>query len=478
MRVAVVGASGYIGSHLVPKLVEAGHTVVACARNRDVLEARGWDGVEVRSVDVLNAGSIGDAIAGCDAAYYLVHSMGSGADFASRDRRAARNFAEAAAEAGVRRIIYLGGLVPAGHISRHLKSRAETGDVLREAGVPVTELRAGIIVGAGSAGFEIIRDLVNHLPLMIVPRWVLSKTAPIALDDILEYLVRCLDEEATTGRTFDVAGPEILRYQDLLAQFGRIAGKRPRLINVPVLTPRLSSYWLGLVTSVPANVARPLVEGLREDLVPQNRDIESIISIPLHTYGEAVETALQAERSEPLPARWAEGALRFRGYRQDVSYYSKGERTVTEASVDGPTLWETVCTVGGKRGWFYADWLWTIRGMMDRMIGGPGMRRGRRHPRDLRIGDAVDFWRVVGLEPGKRLTLMAEMKLPGEAVLEFEVDDRNDGTSSLVTTARFHPRGVAGLLYWYAVTPLHGLIFSRMPRGITRAAEASAAENR
>lgn len=471
MRVAVIGASGYIGSHLVPELIGAGHEVVACARNRDVLDGRAWEGAETRELDLLRAESIGPAIEGCDAAYYLVHSMGSGKDFARRDRTAARNFAAAAEEAGLKRIVYLGGLVPEGRVSRHLQSRAETGEYLRRGGVPVTELRASIIVGAGSAGFEIIRDLVNNLPAMVVPRWVQSRTAPIALDDLLGYLVGCLEHEETAGETFDVAGPEVLRYGDMLAQYGEVVGKRARMFPVPVLTPRLSSYWLDLVTSVPANVARPLVEGLREDLIPGDRRIEAIVRLRLHTYREAVETALEAERSEPLPARWVEGSMRFRGYRQDVSYYSKGESTETRAGVPADVLWATLSTIGGQRGWFYADWLWSVRGLMDRMAGGPGMRRGRRHAVDIRVGDAIDFWRVVGIEPGRRLTLVAEMWLPGEAVLEFEVQDAEEGCSTLVTTARFHPRGVLGMLYWYAVTPLHGLIFTRMPAGIVRAAE-------
>ncbi len=472
MRVAVIGASGYIGSHLVPMLVDAGHEVVACARHLDVLEGRGWSGVELRTVDLLKADTIPAPLEGCEAAYYLVHSMGTAGDFVKRDRTAARNFARAAEKAGLQRIIYLGGMVPKGRISRHLRSRAETGEELRRGSVPVTELRAGIIVGPGSAGFEIIRDLVNNLPIMVVPRWVQSATPPIALQDVLRYLVGCLDAEETTGETFDVAGSDILRYADLMREFGEISGKHPRMIEVPVLTPRLSSYWLGLVTSVPASVARPLVDGLREDLLPRDNRIQSIIPIDLHSYREAVLAALEAERTEPLPARWTEGALRFRGYRQDVAYYSKGETTVTAAAVPAPVLWETVASVGGRRGWFYANWLWRLRGAMDRVVGGPGMRRGRRHPIDVRVGDAIDFWRVVAMVPGQRLTLMAEMKLPGEATLEFEVKDGGDGTSSLVTTSRFNPRGVFGLLYWYAVTPFHGLIFKHMPEAIVREAEA------
>ncbi|MDZ7727633.1 MAG: DUF2867 domain-containing protein [Dehalococcoidia bacterium] len=306
---------------------------------------------------------------------------------------------------------------------------------------------------------------------MIVPRWVRSWTAPIALDDIIGYLVGAIETPETAGRTFDVGGPEVLRYGDLLTTYGAVTGRRTWLIHVPVLTPRLSSYWLGLVTSVPAEIARPLVDGLKEDLVPRNRDITSLIPRELKTYREAVETALDAERSEPLPARWQEGALRFRGFQQDVSYYSKGEETQTPANVPVDVLWDTVRRVGGRRGWYWGDWLWSLRGLMDRAIGGPGMRRGRRHPTDVRVGDALDFWRVAAVQPGERLTLVAEMKLPGEAVLEFAVEARGETESVLWTTARFHPRGIPGLLYWYAVTPLHRQIFTRMPGAMVREAE-------
>lgn len=471
MRVVVFGASGYIGSNLVPLLIERGHQVRAAARRLEVLEGRQWQGVELWTADVLDPQSLGPALQGMDAAYYLVHSMGAGKDFAARDRRAARNFREAAAERGVGRIIYLGGVVPGGPPSQHLKSRLETGEILRQGSVAVTELRAGVIVGAGSAGFEVIRDLVNHLPVMVTPRWVKSMTQPVALADLLSYLAGVLDHPETAGRTYDVSGPERLRYRDMLLEFGEIVGRRPRLIAVPVLTPRVSSYWLDLVTSVPASVARPLIEGLRNDTLADDSQIRQVMPIPLHTYREAVKAALEQEETAAIPARWEEGALAFRGYDAAVSFYSKGHTEVVGCRAPRETLWSVISSIGGRRGYFYANYLWGIRGVFDRLIGGVGMRRGRRHPTELRPGDALDFWRVAAVEPGRRLTLVAEMKLPGAAVLELEAQDGADGGSNLVMTARFNPAGVLGLLYWYGIHPVHHLIFRGMPVALARAAE-------
>lgn len=471
MNILVLGASGYIGSHLVPRLAGAGHAVRAAARRADVLKARGWAGVDCVSADAFDPATLDDALNGIDVAYYLVHSMGGGGGFAERDKRAAENFRDAAARAGVQRVIYLGGIRPSGEASVHLASRLETGDVLRAGPVPVTELRAGLIVGAGSVGFEVIRDLVNHLPVMITPRWVQSRTQAIALDDLLAYLQGVLDQPETAGGTYDVCGPDNLVYRDLLATYAKVAGRPFRPLKVPFLTPRLSSLWLGLVTSVPISVARPLVEGLKTDLIGDDSAIRAFLPIPLHTYEDAIRAALASERAEPIPARWAEGALAFRGYNPDVSFYSKGERAEFDTAAPAEAVWDVVRSIGGKNGYYYADRLWWLRGAFDRLIGGVGLRRGRRHPTDLRIGDALDFWRVVALEPGERLTLLAEMKVPGAAVLEFTVLPVDETHSRLRMEARFHPTGVWGLLYWYAMGPAHNFIFRRMPRNMARAAE-------
>jgi hypothetical protein len=342
--------------------------------------------------------------------------------------------------------------------------------------VPVTELRAGVIVGPGSAAFEVIRDLVYHLPVMITPRWVRSRTQPIALADVLEYLVRVAESDAAAGQIYDVGGPEVLTYGAMLQQFAGVVGRRLWVLPVPVLTPRLSSYWLDLVTAVPASVARPLIDGLTHDLLADDGAIRALAPIPLHTYREAAAAALEAERGSAVSGRWTEGAFALRGSRHDISYYSKTERAEAIADAPAERVWRQVESIGGRNGWYWNTWLWRARGAVDRLVGGVGMRRGRRDPRTLRVGDALDFWRVVDVEPGRRLTLLAEMKVPGSAVLELAVEPLGDGRARVTTTAHFHPAGVAGLLYWYPLLPVHRMIFREMTRAIARRAEASGDE--
>ena len=469
-KVLVLGASGYVGSHLVPRLVERGYEVRAAGRRRETLESRGWMGVEIVRADALDPDTLTAACKGIDLVYDLVHSMASGADFPKRDRRAAEHARRAAERAGVQRIIYLGGLQPEKVASAHLASRRETGAVLRAGSVPVTEVRAGIVVGPGSAAFEVIRDLVYHLPVMVTPRWVRSFTQPIALDDLIEYLLRLPETAAPGSHQYDAGGPEVVRYQDLLTRFAHVINKRVRIIPVPVLTPRLSSYWLDLVTAVPSNIARPLIDGLKHDLIiDPSADLGTLIPIELHTYEEAVRAALDAERTAQLPARWTEGSFAMRDYRADVSFYSRGERVERICAASPDAIWQVVSSIGGANGWYYADLLWNLRGLLDRLLGGVGRRRGRRHPTRLRVGDALDFWRVAGVQSGRRLTLLAEMRLPGIAVLEFEVAPEGGGTR-ITTAAHFHPAGTLGLLYWYALWPVHKRIFT----GITDAIVARA----
>ena len=336
----------------------------------------------------------------------------------------------------------------------------------------VTEVRAGIVVGPGSAAFEVIRDLVYHLPVMVTPRWVRSLTQPIALDDLIEYLVRLPEAEPPGSHVYDAGGPEVVRYQDLLTRFARAVGRRLAIIPVSVLSPRLSSYWLDLVTAVPSSVARPLIDGLRHDLVVDpEADVHAHIPIELHTYEEAVHAALEAERTAELPARWTEGSFAMRDHRAEISFYSRGERVERTCSASPESVWGVVAAIGGSNGWYYGNWLWNLRGLLDRLVGGGGRRRGTP-PRDRKsaTGDALDFWRVVGVEAGQRLTLLAEMKLPGIAILEFEVGVEGEG-SRIVTSAHFHPAGAAGLLYWYALWPIHKRIFA----GLTDAIVARAA---
>ncbi len=470
-RILILGASGYIGGHLAPLLAQRGHRVRAAARRVESLAARGWANVEICGVDALARESLDDALREIDVVYYLIHSMAAGTNFAELDRRAAMNVREAAAAAGVRRIIYLGGLQPRAGASPHLASRLETGEVLCGGSTPVTEIRAGIVVGPGSAAFEVIRDLVYHLPIMVAPRWVRSRSQPIALDDLLALLADLLDlEDGGESQTFDAVGPEILSYAELLRQFGQVAGRRVRIVPLPVLTPRLSSYWLDLVTAVPARVARPLIDGLKHDLISDGANaLDALIDAPRLTYAEAARRALAAEAAGGLPIRWTEGAFQYRRERHDVSWYDKSAAVEMETAASSDEVWRELSAIGGGRGWYYWTWLWRLRGAIDRALGGVGMRRGRRHPTELRIGDPLDFWRVVGVEPGQRLTLVAEMKLPGSAVLELETADAEAG-ATMRLRAHFHPAGMLGLLYWYVLWPIHQVMFRGLARAIVRRA--------
>lgn len=467
----VFGASGYIGSNLVPALRAAGHAVRASARNVEVLEGRGWQDVELVQADALDPPSLARALAGVGVAYYLVHSMAAGRDFAAIDRVAAGNFARAAAEAGVRRIVYLGGLIPPDPRSQHLRSRAETGEELRRFPVPVTEVRAGMIIGPGSAAFEVIRDLVNHLPVMITPAWVRSRSTPIALPDLLAYLVAVGDLEDAAGRILDVGGPQAVTYEEIMRCYGRLVGQRVRILAVPVLTPRLSSYWLRFVTSVPTNVARALVEGLEHDFVADDREIRALVPRRLMGLEEAVREALEADQRHEVIARWVEGAIACRNFRPDYGFYAKRAGATASGPASPEAAFAVVCSIGGEEGYYFADGLWHVRRAVDWLFGGPSFRRRRRHPHELRVGDVVDSWRAIAHEPGRRLTLLMEMKGPGAGVLEFVVKPGpGDCGSTVSATAYWHPAGVLGLAYWYALVPAHLFLFEGLTRAILRRA--------
>jgi uncharacterized protein YbjT (DUF2867 family) len=453
VSILVTGATGYIGSRLANRLLQLGYPVRAMAREPRRLAPLAQAGADCVAGDVMHPETLPAALAGVTAAYYLIHSMGDGADFARRDREAAANFASACAAAGVPRIVYLGGLgTPGPALSAHLASRHEVGAVLGSTGVPVTELRAAIIVGAGSASFDIIRDLARKLPVMICPRWVHTRCEPIALDQVLEYLVGVLEEPRTTGRVLEIGGGEVMTYADMLRQCAEAMGKRVRILVVPVLTPRLSSYWLALVTRVPMGIARPLVEGLRNDVVTTDQQIRRWIRLAPMTFRQAARRALAEASASPAAVLL-------------------DERTLA-ADTTPSALFAAVERIGGATGWYYANWLWRLRGALDRALGGVGMRRGRG-PSPLAVGDPLDFWRVEELVPGKRLRLRAEMRVPGTATLEFEVGEPAGGRGATLTQrARFEPRGRWGRAYWDALRPVHAVLFRGMASAIVRAAEA------
>lgn len=468
-RALVFGASGYIGTHLVPHLQAAGWQVRAAARSLKVLQARHWSDVELAQADALQPRTLAAALAGIDVAFYLVHSMAAGERFGALDIKAAQHFAEAAAAAQVKRIVYLGGLMPANADSEHLRSRAQTGDTLRAGPVPVTEVRAGIIVGPGSAAYEVIRDLVNHLPMMLTPKWVYSKSSPIALANVLMYLEQAARLDAAAGRIYDAAGPETLSYADLMKQYGEVVGKKPLIIPVPVLTPKLSSYWLALVTSVPASIGAALIGGLKHDIPADGRALQALVPQPLLTFKQSVELALQSERQHTVAARWTEGAFGIRG-RHEHAFYAKKASGSALARATPAQIWPIVCSLGGDTGYFYGAPLWQLRAWMDWAVGGPGLSKGRRHPTELRIGDRIDYWTVLGLEEERRLTLNFGMKAPGAGVLEIELEPVDAQHTRITITAYWHPAGVWGLSYWYALVPAHLFIFDGMCKEIAKRA--------
>jgi len=438
---------------------------------RDPLRLRGreWaDRVEIVTGDVLRPETLGAALEGVGVAYYLVHSMAGGEGYLERDLAAARAFGHAAAEAGVRRLVYLGGLGdPGADLSHHLRSRQETGRALREAGVPVTEFRAAVVVGSGSISFEMIRYLTERLPVMVCPQWVYTRVQPIAVDDLLHYLVAALDVPASAGSVVEIGGADVLTYGEMMLGYADARGLRRRLQPVPVLTPTLSSYWVHLVTPIPSQIARPLIEGLRnETVVRDHRARDLFPQIHPVGYATAVRAAVASLETGEVETSWSDALVTSGGDVQPRVLTSlEGKLIERRQALVQATPAETfavIRTLGGRRGYRSWDWAWELRGGADRLVGGVGLRRGRRHPSDLRVGDALDFWRVEAVEPDRLLRLRAEMKVPGAAWLQFEVLPRDGGGTLLVQTAYFAPRGVPGLAYWYALLPAHSRIFSGM----------------
>ena len=478
--ILVTGATGYIGGRLVPRLVEQGRRVRVLVRSRARALSRPWaDQVEVAVGDVLNPQSLSQALEGVDTAYYLVHSMSKGGDFHELDIQAARMFGEAAAKAGVKRIIYLGGLgVADANLSPHLRSRQETGQALRESGVSVTEFRSGIVVGTGSISFEMIRYLVERLPVMVCPRWVYSRIQPIAVDDLLDYLVAALDTPESRDRTIEIGGKDVTTYKGLMLGYAEARGLRRLLLPVPVLTPRLSSYWVHWFTPIPAGITVALVEGLRNDVVVTNEHARSLFPhIRPRDYASAIGKVLEDLDEGRIDTSWSDTAGAISDQTGPVRLESRHgmiiERRRQVVAVPAEAVYRTFTGIGAERGWYFANWAWRVRGMIDRMLGGAGLRRGRRHPDDLRIGDVLDFWRVEDLEVGRSVRLRAEMKLPGRAWLNYEVRNAPDGSTHLEQTAAFIPKGLMGLVYWYGLYPLHAWVFRGLIREIARRAEAT-----
>ena len=475
-RVLITGATGYIGGRLVPVLEAAGVRLRCLARQPAALASRVSPSTEVVAGDLLDPASLDRALTGIDVAYYLVHSMGAHGDYGQTDRIAARHFGEAARRAGTRRIVYLGGLATGDEVfSKHLRSRIETGEVLRASGVPVVEFRASVVIGSGSLSFELIRALVERLPVMICPRWVSTLAQPIGIEDVLAYLAAALELRETGSRTFEIGGADQASYGDVMREYARQRGLKRVMISVPLLTPRLSSLWLGLVTPVYARVGRELIEGLKNRSVVTDPAALAAFSIRPIGLRDAIARALRYEDRAFALTRWSD-ARSSAGAPASLIDARFGGKLVDarrlHVRVEADRAFEPIATIGGERGWYFGTWLWRIRGALDLLVGGVGMRRGRRDPDAPAVGDTLDFWRVEAYERGRRLRLSAEMKLPGRAWLEFEVEPAAGGGAIVHQTAVFEPIGLFGLLYWYALMPVHAVIFGGMLRAIGRRAVA------
>jgi uncharacterized protein YbjT (DUF2867 family) len=482
----VTGASGYVGGRLVRSLLSDGKRVRVLVRDAKKIQGQSWSSeVEIIDGNASNPADLDRALAGVHTAYYLLHSINVATDFGDIESAMAKGFAEAAERAEIAQIVYLGGIANDENRSRHLTSRMNTGAQLATGKVPVLELRAGIIIGSGSASFEMLRHLTHRLPIMTTPKWVSNRTQPIAIRDVLHYLRSAANLKQPVNGVFDIGGPEVVTYAEMMQKFASISGLPRRIIiQVPVLTPKLSSLWIGLVTPVPTSLARPLVESLISEVVadPQ-KSIDAVIPKPeegLLTVTTAIELALTITENNRVDTRWSDASFPTAPWQKAQSDPEwAGELTLKdhrEITTDVPLsfIWREIESIGGEHGWFGSDWLWYLRGLIDRMVGGVGLRRGRRDPQYLRIGDSLDFWRVEDLEKEKKLRLYAEMILPGKAWLEFNI--REEGGKTVVTQdALFAPRGLGGQIYWYLVSPFHFFIFPTMLRNIVKAARKSQA---
>lgn len=477
-KIVVLGASGYIGQHLVPLLAAAGHHVIAAARRVDWLKKQPWQGVECRHVDLHWPHRLGALLEGVDTLYYLVHSMGDGDNFLEFERQAARNMRDALAAHPVKQVIFLSSLQVKHEPtdSGHLKARQITADILRDSGVPVTELRAGIIVGAGSAAFEVMRDMVYNLPVLTPPRWVRSRTSPIALDNLQHYLVTLLEHPATEHRLFEAAGPEVLSYQQQFERFMAISGRRRPLIPVPLPTRWISVWFLTIITSVPPGIAKALIQGLKHDLLADDRSLRALIPQQLISFDDAVRLTLANEHRLANSQDWGYDAQAFARWRPDYGFFAKqaGCALTTQASLS--SLWQVINQLGGKEGYFFGNALWKTRALMDCLVGHK-LAKGRPDKPLLDVGDTIDSWKVIIAEPEKELTLLFGMKAPGLGRLSFTLQDEGH-QRRLDVRAWWHPHGCAGLLYWLVMIPAHLFIFKGMARRIVHLAEQKAIKKR
>lgn len=473
MKILLTGANGYIGMRLLPRLLELEHTVVCAVRdeNRLSVDALTRSKIEVVEIDFLSTVEKGKVPKDIDVAYYLIHSMTSSiSDFDEKEAISAKNFNAYLSETQVQQVIYLSGIVNDEKLSKHLSSRKNVEDILYQGSFDLTVIRAGIIVGSGSSSFEIIRDLCEKLPFMITPKWVLTKTQPIAIRDIINFLTGVLGDERTHNTSFDVGGPDVLTYKDMLKQYAKVRGFKNMILTVPVMTPKLSSYWLYFVTSTSYKLAINLVNSMKMEVVAKNNDLQQILELQTHTYEQAIAMAFKKIEQNLVVSSWKDSIVSGQikeGLKKYIQVPKFGvlsdKKSIPLQNVEG-TL-ENIWKIGGETGWYYGNWLWKIRGFLDKVNGGPGLRRGRTHPDKLFPGDALDFWRVLLADKkAKRLLLFAEMRLPGEAWLEFRIDDNN----TLHQVATFRPRGLWGRLYWYSVLPFHHFIFNGMIQNLAK----------
>lgn len=479
MKILVTGANGYIGTRLLPVLLEDGHELVCMVRDkrRFIKKTEFAEDISIIEADLVSGKGLDQIPADIEAAYYLVHSMTSPkGDFSDTEKKTAQSFISVLSRnQSCRQIIYLTGIANDKNLSKHLSSRLAVEDVLKQSGIPCTILRAAIIIGSGSASFEIIRDLVEKLPVMIAPRWVRTRCQPIGIRDVLRYLKGILGKEAAYNRTFDIGGPDIMSYRDMLLGYAASRNLKRYIINVPFLTPKLSAYWLNFVTSVPFSLASSLVESMKNEVVCQNDDIRQIVPGNCLTYRESLKLAFVKIEQHSIVSSWKDALNR--GYLQtsfmdQIKVPQNGtlsSRVSIPFSRDPEEVLNNIWGIGGNRGWYYLNFLWRLRGFADKVVGGVGMRRGRRNDNTLIAGDALDFWRVLLADRDKkRLLLYAEMKLPGEAWLEFCIDQSDTSGDTLIQTATFRPRGLWGRLYWYAMWPFHLFIFKGMATQLTQ----------